>query len=200
MKVIGINTSPRKKGNTMTIVEAVLEGAKSKDAHTRLVNLNNLDINGCLGCEACKKDLGKCIQKDDLTPLLQEITDYDAIVLGTPVYWYHVSAQLKILIDRLYCFFGWDPETKQGTESAFPSGKKLVVVTSRGDAEDTEIFPEFYDYMNKWLNLVLMSLQPLSTEYIHHYGSWVEEIASKTSAGTNSELMARAKAMGASLV
>ena len=104
MKVIGINASPRKKANTQTLTEAILEGAAAKGAETRLVNLREIKMNGCLGCEGCKKHLGKCVQKDDLTTLLQEMTAYDAIVMGTPVYWYHVTAQFKMLVDRLYSF------------------------------------------------------------------------------------------------
>jgi multimeric flavodoxin WrbA len=86
MKVIGINASPRKKANTQTLVEAILNAAAEKGAETRLVNLRELTINGCLGCEGCKRQLGKCVQKDDLTPLLQAMATFDAIVLGTPVY------------------------------------------------------------------------------------------------------------------
>ena len=71
MKVIGINASPRKRANTQTLVEAILNGAAERGAETRLVNLRELKINGCLGCEGCKNHLGKCVQKDDLTILLQ---------------------------------------------------------------------------------------------------------------------------------
>jgi multimeric flavodoxin WrbA len=95
MKIIGINASPRKGANTQTLVEATLHGAKDQDVDTHLVNLRELKINGCIGCEGCKKHLGKCVQKDDLTFLLEEMTTYDAIVLGTPVYWYHVTSQFK---------------------------------------------------------------------------------------------------------
>ena len=125
MKVIGINASPRKNANTQTLVEAVLNGAARKGAQTRLVNLRELNIHGCLGCEGCKKQLGHCVQKDDLSPLLRDLTEYDAIVLGTPVYWFHVSAQFKMLVDRLYSFLesGTDPQTGEEVfRFHFPSG------------------------------------------------------------------------------
>ena len=80
MKVIGINASPRKKANTQTLIEAVLDGAAQEGAQTRLVNLRDLAGNGCVGCEGCKKKLGHCVQKDELSPLLREMTGYDAIV------------------------------------------------------------------------------------------------------------------------
>ena len=55
MKVIGINASPRKRANTQTLVEAILNGAEERGEETRLVNLRELKINGFLGCEGCKK-------------------------------------------------------------------------------------------------------------------------------------------------
>ena len=131
MKVIGINASPRKRANTQTLVESILDGAAEKGAETRLVNLRELKINGCLGCEGCKKHLGKCVHKDDLTILLQEMTTYDAVIMGTPVYWYHVTAQFKMLVDRLYCFleFGENPETgEQAIKSNFPKRKKFIFI------------------------------------------------------------------------
>jgi multimeric flavodoxin WrbA len=199
MKVIGINASPRKKANTQTLVERILEGAAEGGAETRLVNLRELQINGCLGCEGCKKHLGKCVQKDDLTVLLQELTTYDAIVLGTPVYWYHVTAQLKMLVDRLYCFleFGENPETGEATvKSEFPSGKKIIFVISRGDLEPTEVFPQFYDYMNEWLNLIPLSLGAGSYEFFHQYGTGID----RKSATNDPGILEKAKAAGAGLL
>ncbi|MEZ4567823.1 MAG: NAD(P)H-dependent oxidoreductase [Desulfobacterales bacterium] len=78
----------------------------------------------------------KCVQKDDLTTLLQDLTAYDAIVLGTPVYWFHVSAQFKMLVDRLYCFMQYtDPETGEAVmKFEFPAGKKFVLPCPGGTA------------------------------------------------------------------
>ena len=95
MKVIGFNGSPRKNANTATLVETVLKGAASKGAETRLVNLNELNMRGCQGCEVCTKEPGQCAYEDDLTPLLEELKECDAIVLGSPIYWFRVSAQLN---------------------------------------------------------------------------------------------------------
>ncbi len=194
MKVLGFNGSPRKGGNTVTLVEAVLSGAASKGAETRLVNLNELDIKGCQGCEACKKAPGKCALKDDMTPLLQEMAECDAVVLGTPIYWFRVTAQLKMLIDRLYCFMGVEKNPDTGEESpyfVFPGGKKFVVVTSQGDDN-----PEMYQQTLDWLNLVLTIMGSASTEFITHYAS---ENA-RDSARNNAELMSKAEAAGAALV
>lgn len=199
MKIIGINASPRKKANTQTLVQAVLAGAAEKGADTRLVNLRDLAINGCLGCEGCKKHPGKCVQQDDLTPLLQDLTRYDAIVMGTPVYWFHVTAQFKMLVDRLYSFmeFGENPETGQPTvQSAFPAGKKFIFLISRGDPEPPTIFPQFYDHLNEWFNLIPMTLGAGAYEFFHQYGADIDRKA----ALNDSALLEKAKAAGAGLV
>ncbi|UCD56485.1 MAG: flavodoxin family protein [Candidatus Hydrogenedentota bacterium] len=199
MKVIGFNGSPRKGANTETLVKAVLKGAAGKGAETRLVNLNELSIKGCQGCDACKNDLGTCVQKDDISPLLQEMKECDAIVLGTPIYWFHVSSQFKALIDRFYCFFGWEPDPDTGELkeiTTFPKDKKFVIVTSRGDEENTKVLPQLYGYIHEWLNIIAAAMRSSSTEIINHYGSW----NLKDSALNDSDLIARAESVGASLV
>jgi multimeric flavodoxin WrbA len=199
MKVLGINASPRKDGNTQTLVQAVLEGAAEKGAETRLVNLREMEIKGCLGCDGCKKDLGHCVQKDDLPRLMKEMTMVDAIVMGTPVYWYHVSAQFKTLVDRLYCFVGFETGPNPGDIEyvrAFPAGKKVAVVTSRGDVEDTDYAPQFYNYMDEWLNFVLDGMGPSSKHFINQYGTNDD----KKAAVNDAALIEKAKAVGASFV
>ncbi len=198
MKIIGINASPRRKANTQTLMETILAGASEKGAETRLVNLRELTIHGCLGCEGCKKHLGKCVQKDDMTQLLQEMTTYDAIVMGTPVYWYHVTAQFKMLVDRLYCFleFGENPETGEQTiNSEFPAGKKFIFVISRGDSDPPKLFPQFYDHLNEWLNLIPLSLGAGSYEFFHQYGTDIDRNAAKN----DTEILEKSKNAGIGL-
>ncbi len=194
MKVIGFNGSPRKRGNTATLVETVLKGAATRGAETRLVNLNELNMKGCQGCGACKKKTGSCAQKDDLSPLLEELKEVDAVVLGSPIYWFRVSSQLKALIDRFYCYMGQEIDASSGEKTSFfmfPGGKKFVIVTSQGDEN-----PELYQQTLDWLNIVVTIMGSSSTEFITHCGSDDD----KDSARKNAELMERAEAAGASLV
>jgi len=198
MKVLGINSSPRKNANTQTLIEAVLKGAKENGAETKLINLRELKMNGCLGCEGCKKQLGKCVQRDDLTSLMQEMTGYDAIVMGTPVYWYQVTAQLKMLVDRLYSFMEIDenPETGELTiKSEFPSGKKFVFIISRGDPEPPAMLPQLYDHLNEWLNVIPLSLGASSYDFFYQYGTHSD----RKSAKNDAELLEKAFKMGNSL-
>ena len=199
MKVIGFKASPRKGANTATLVETVLKGAAGRGAETRLVHLNRLKIRPCQGCDACRENLGHCVQKDDLTPLLEEMGTFGAIVLGTPVYWFHVSAQFKTLIDRLYCFYGGEVDAQTGETKeiiAFPEGKKVVFVTSRGDPENPKFFPQLYGHLNEWLGCVGFAMLASSVDFIHQVGSFND----KDAARRNAELLARAESVGASLV
>lgn len=200
MKVIGINSSPRIKANTQTLIEAALDGAMRKGAETRIVNLRQLKINGCIGCGGCRKHYGKCSQKDDLTLLLQEMTTFDGIILGTPIYWYHVTSQLKMLVDRLYSFIEVRENPKTGAQafiSHFPPGKQLVIILSRGEPDPPPIpFPQVYDHLNEWLTIIPQALQIEHYEFFYQYGSHSDRKAAQN----DTELLKKARQTGAGLL
>ena len=95
----------QKKGNTSTMLNHVIEGAKSAGAETELVNLFDLNYKDCISCYACKlknsKSFGHCRLNDDLRPLLERIEQSDALVLGSPVYYGNLSGQIRSFTDRL---------------------------------------------------------------------------------------------------
>lgn len=131
MQVIAFNGSPRKKGNTSTIIKAVLEGAAAAGADTTEVNLHHINMKGCQACYACKEKLGVCAQKDDLSPYLEAIKTSDAIVYGCPIYMYRITGQMKLFVDRMYCFAAPKKEGR-GYNSMIPPGKKYAVIISQG--------------------------------------------------------------------
>ena len=103
MKVLGVVGSPRRKGNTHILVSRILEGAEAERAATDTIFLNDLTIRECDGCHACWA--GKeCSKKDDMNRLYTAIAEADALVLGTPVYWYGPTALMKGFIDRFVYF------------------------------------------------------------------------------------------------
>jgi multimeric flavodoxin WrbA len=105
MKVMAFNGSPRKTWNTATLLQKALEGAASKGAQTKLVHLYDLKYTGCKSCFACKtKDgpsYGRCAAQDDLTPILKEVTEADALILGSPIYFGGVTGEMKSFMERL---------------------------------------------------------------------------------------------------
>lgn len=102
MKVIGINGSARKDGNTSILIQKVFEPLAAEGVETELVNLGAESVRGCLACMQCfgKKD-GYCIQdRDALNGILDAMKDADGIILGTPVYFADISGQIKCFMDR----------------------------------------------------------------------------------------------------
>jgi len=103
MKVLGIVSSSRKGGNTETLVSEVLGSAQEAGAEMELLLLRDKIIQPCDGCRTCHKT-GVCHIRDDMQEIYPELEAADAIVLGTPVYFWTVSGQCKTLIDRTYCY------------------------------------------------------------------------------------------------
>ena len=105
MKAIAVNGSPRKKWNTATLLEKVIEGAASEGAKTELFHLYDLNYKGCISCFACKtkngKSYGKCAVKDELTQVLEKVNEADVIILGSPIYFGSVTGEMSSFIERL---------------------------------------------------------------------------------------------------
>ena len=127
MKVLGLVGSPRVGGNTELLVAKVLEGASSAGAEVEQIALNKLDIRGCQGCEACRK-LKHCRIKDDMQPLYDKMLEADAVVLGTPIYYWNLSAQLKAFVDRWYAL------DQEGIREGL-AGKQVLMVCAFGDTD-----------------------------------------------------------------
>lgn len=98
-KVLILSSSPRKGGNSDLLCDRFASGAKESGNEVEKIFLRDRTINFCHGCMACMKT-GKCVQKDDMAEILDKMLAADVLVLGTPVYFYSMSAQLKVLIDR----------------------------------------------------------------------------------------------------
>lgn len=102
MRICGIIGSPKKNGNVDILVSEVLRGAKSVGARTRKIYLNDLHVKPCQSCgiNPYPKD---CVLRDDMDKIYAELELCDAVVLGSPVYFDTVSAQVKLVIDRCNC-------------------------------------------------------------------------------------------------
>ena len=104
MKVIGISGSPRKDGNTEILVKQALKPFYKKEWEVTEFFLSSKTINPCIGCETCS-ETGVCaIEGDDMEFLLREFENCDALIIGSPVYYRNITAQLKALFDRSFVF------------------------------------------------------------------------------------------------
>jgi multimeric flavodoxin WrbA len=124
-KVLAVVGSPRHGGNTDLLVDSLIEGARDGGADVEKVFLADLTIAPCDNCDGCRPS-AECVVQDDMTPLYDKLMEADVWVLGTPIYWWSVSAQMKAFIDRWYAF---------GSDGRWRAkGKKAALVSAFEDA------------------------------------------------------------------
>ena len=104
MKVLILQGSPRANGNTAWMAEEFKKVAEAAGYEVTLVNVAKKKIAGCLACEYChNKGNGACIQKDDMQELYPLMAEAEALVLAGPIYYFTLSAQIQLPIQRMYC-------------------------------------------------------------------------------------------------
>ncbi|PKN33477.1 MAG: flavodoxin family protein [Deltaproteobacteria bacterium HGW-Deltaproteobacteria-19] len=111
-KVLVLLGSPRKKGNTAVLAGEIARGAASKGAEVETVFLHGMKISPCQGCMACqKKNAKRCALDDDMQALYPKLLAADAWVIASPVYWFTMTAQTKLWMDRCFALpaYGMDP-------------------------------------------------------------------------------------------
>lgn len=102
LKIVVITGSPHRNGTSALLADNFIQGAQSKGCSVFRFNAAFADINPCRGCNACNRN-GPCVLNDDIEKdLITRLTQADLIALISPVYYFHVSAQLKTVIDRFY--------------------------------------------------------------------------------------------------
>jgi multimeric flavodoxin WrbA len=104
MKIVAILGSPREEGNTSRLMDETLQEIKTHGIDTEKIVLSQQTVNPCLGHERCRT-FSACTQRDDAPGILEKLKDADGIILGSPVYFYDMSAWMKALIDRSYFLY-----------------------------------------------------------------------------------------------
>lgn len=117
MNILTLLGSPRAKGNTATVLEAVESEFRRQGHGVRRIHVARKRICGCLGCNACRKvpDRIACVQQDDAIEVLREMIDADMILFATPIYYWGMTAQLKALVDRTNAFITRYGEPEQNS-------------------------------------------------------------------------------------
>ena len=127
-RVLGIVGSPRQGGNTEIMVDEILKGAKDAGAEVEKILLGEMAIAPCQACYSCR-DEGKCVQLDDMQELFEKMKQSDIWVLGTPVYWWGPSAQLKAFVDR------WLAKANDLERKATFEGRRVILAVPMGDTD-----------------------------------------------------------------
>jgi multimeric flavodoxin WrbA len=137
MKILGLSCSPRIKGDTVTLLNAALEGARSEGAETELWSVADKIIHPCDACRACA-GTGVCKIKDDMQELYEKMLGAEGIIFGTPVYFWDVTAQAKAIIDRTFAL---------NTPQKSLANKVGGIVVVAGSLGRIDVLKELYFYM-----------------------------------------------------
>lgn len=127
-KVLVLLGSPRKKGNSAILADRIARGAKAAGAKVETIFLHGLKIAPCKGCYACQKEKSKgCAIKDAMQDLYPKLLAADAWVIASPVYWFTMSAQTKLFMDRCFALPAYGQDVF--------AGKRIAIAMSYGDAD-----------------------------------------------------------------
>lgn len=124
-KVLGIVGSPRVGGNTEVLVRSALDAAAASSCVVQLLPLAGKVIQPCRACGFCQRE-GCCVERDDdFAMIAQHMAEADAIILGSPVYWWLPSAQIKLLMDRTVSLFWGEARTTPAMGQCAYGGSRL---------------------------------------------------------------------------
>lgn len=149
-KIVILNGSPRKTGNTSALVKAFTKGAQSAENTVVEFFLDQMDIHGCKGCFGghSSKEC-PCAQKDDMTQIYSAIKDCEVVVLATPLYYWTISGQLKTALDRLFALEEGDGNLLRGNGR---SCALLMAAEGHGFEDVVTYFDHLMEHL-RWENL-----------------------------------------------
>jgi len=135
IKILGLFGSPRRGGNTDLLLEEVLKGAQSQGAEIERIFLSQLNISPCQECRKCEI-FGNCVINDEMQDIYPKLTKANFIILASPIFFYNVTAQTKILIDRCQALWARKYILKQrplNKETLNRKGWFISVGATKGD-------------------------------------------------------------------
>jgi len=104
MKIVAFNGSPRKNGNTDLLLKEAVKGIENSGISVHTFNLNVMKIKPCQDCGGCN-ETGECVFDDDMTQVYEAIKTADRFILASPIFFFSISAQVKLMIDRCQAFW-----------------------------------------------------------------------------------------------
>ncbi len=126
--ILGIEGSPRKKGNSHQLLQAILSGAQKAGTPVHEAHLRDYRYEPCIGCEQCRKDKICTRFQDGMSLLYPLIEQAHGLVLISPVHNYNVTAWVKAFIDRLYCYYDFENTRPRAWSSRLAGhGRKAVI-------------------------------------------------------------------------
>lgn len=154
MKLVVVNGSPRKNGNTAAMLKEIAALAERKGMETRYIDLVDLHIADCKGCQNCKTNQA-CAQKDDMSQVVEAMQESEFVLLGSPVYMGDETGLMKCMADRLYCLLAPGDGTKE-FKSRLAPGKKVMLLMTCGVPNGDKL----YNYiLTRYFRLLIKLLE-----------------------------------------
>lgn len=137
MKVLMINGSPKKEGNTNIALREMEKIFLKEEIETEILHIGNKDIRGCIACSSCRQT-GRCVFDDIVNETAQKLESCDGLVIASPVYYASANATLTAFLDRLFYSTPFDKTMKVGAS---------VVAARRGGSSAA------FDQLNKYFTI-----------------------------------------------
>lgn len=153
MNVLALLGSPRRQGNTATVLEQVCDVLSGEGARVEVLPLGGLNLMGCQECFACQKrrDRVNCPVKDDIKWIYPKILRADVLISATPIFCWGASAQLKAVWDR---FYGLTKFGETSYESMLEGKACALVTTGAGNTADgTDITSRAYRKLSDYMRM-----------------------------------------------
>ena len=169
MKFFAINASPRKNCNTAQLLDKSLEGVKSvfPQASTERIDLYDFPFHGCRSCFACKringKHYGRCVQNDDLKPILDRVVQADGIILGSPIYFNDVTGNMRCFLERLMFPFVAYSRTETVEHKKMP----LAYIYTMNASEEISHQIGYHDFHNQFEMALSMVFSKPESLYVY---------------------------------
>ena len=107
MKIVALNGSPKKTGNTYNAIKLVFDELEKEGIETEIIQIGSKNIRGCTACNACSKTKNeRCIIDDEINGIIQKMKNADGIILGSPVYFSGIAGTMKSALDRIFYVSG----------------------------------------------------------------------------------------------
>ena len=149
-KIVILNGSPRKKGNTSELAKAFTRGAESAGHTVTEFFLDSMNIHGCKGCFGGRSGRDHpCVQRDDMDKIYPAVRECDVIVLASPLYYWNMSGQIRTAVDRLFALEEGDGNLLRGHGRA----SALLMAAEGHDFEDVLLYYNHLMGHLKWNNL-----------------------------------------------
>lgn len=143
-KILILNGSPRKTGNTAALIRSFTEGAESSGNTVTEFFLDGLNLHGCRGCFGGGRDPEHpCVQRDDMDKIYPVYKEADVVVLASPLYYWTISGQLKLAFDRLFAVAECDPGL------ANPKKESVLLMAAEGHGFEETLY--WYDHLEQHL-------------------------------------------------